>query len=1220
VSTATESLLFNALPLLLLAGAYVVVAAALLPAVWRDREGAHPLDIATVTIFPALAFTATVLAALIIDDRRPLGGHLWLSFAAIVVALVPANLLLARWSERGMLTSRVRRVREAEELLSLRDRELGAVSAISNALTRAGDSESAARPLVRQVRQLLGVDFTAVALVNDARTEATGVLGELNGVDVDWWRGLRLDLVNEPSGIASAVFDAGPVVVYDIQSSSRISPRLAERMGALSGIWVPMIAEERVVGVFVAATTKEKRSFTQVEISLLDALAAETALALDRLRSSDALADALEREQAIARIARKVRAELDSDEVIRVATEELRAALRLERAKVELGEELRQGFPISVAGERVGTLRLERAVPFSDGERFLVETVVREIGLALHTARLLGENERRLGQHGALLHAAQVVTSELELEAVLRRLVEEVTNLLSADAADCYLLDPERGVLRCAAVYGLDEDLLEFEFPAEQGVAGLALQRGRPVSVDEYGELSAQVPHPAYRGFSQAVVAPMVWGGETRGVLGVGVREASGRRLAEEDTNLLEAFAGLASLALRNAETFGERARQVGVQRAFYRIASVLSEPLSLAETLDAAAQAAAEALGGDFAVVLMPDAGRLELVGAYEFPAEMRALELPQALVEAAADARMLAFPRVADDDRLDAAWRKASFASLVAIPVEGSGRGLVLVFFREARTFSNDDLELARQLARAARGAFERSRLYEAERTARSLSQRLARTGSLLATELDPSAVVLEVVELSAALLDADAAALATLDADRLVIAAAVGEGTEQAIGAEFASTGWLGGDVVQLRAPVAREDVADDALLANADPVLALGYRAYLGVPLGPREGALRGVLAVYGTEPRSWREAEIEALTALAANASTALANAELYQRVALEHEQSAAILSNIADGIVAVDREGRVVVWNAAAERITGVPATEALGRTPAQVLQRDFQSEAGGSNRLVSIMRGGDELWLSLSEAVMRDPAKAVAGRIFAFRDISSEWIVEQMKSDFVSTVSHELRTPLTSIYGFAETLLRRDVEFSEAEREIFLGYIATESERLTRIVDILLNVAKLDTGDLTVELEPTDVGAVVSDAVSSAGGSGENGERFVVDVEEGGLEVQADPDKLRQVIDQLVANAVKYSPEGGVVRIEARRRPNAVEVSVADEGIGIPASHRERIFDKFYRVGDDVTGTGLGLFIARGLVSAMGGRIRVDSEEGQGSRFTFELPVAAED
>ena len=145
-----------------------------------------------------------------------------------------------------------------------------------------------------------------------------------------------------------------------------------------------------------------------------------------------------------------------------------------------------------------------------------------------------------------------------------------------------------------------------------------------------------------------------------------------------------------------------------------------------------------------------------------------------------------------------------------------------------------------------------------------------------------------------------------------------------------------------MVQSRAPVAYEDAAANEELAESDVLLALGHRAYLGVPLAGREGALHGVLSVYSLQPRSWREDEIQALVALAANASVALSNAELYQRVAVEREQSVAILANIADGIVAVDREGNVVLWNRAAEEITGVPAAEAVGRTPAQVLQRDL--------------------------------------------------------------------------------------------------------------------------------------------------------------------------------------------------------------------------------------------------------------------------------------
>src|SRR5439155_5291375 len=187
--------------------------------------------------------------------------------------------------------------------------------------------------------------------------------------------------------------------------------------------------------------------------------------------------------------------------------------------------------------------------------------------------------------------------------------------------------------------------------------------------------------------------------------------------------------------------------------------------------------------------------------------------------------------------------------------------------------------------------------------------------------------------------------------------------------------------------------------------------------------------------------------------------------------------------------------------------------------------------------------RGTEEVWLSVTEAVMLDPADAVSGRIFAFRDISSERLVEEMKSEFVATVSHELRSPLTSIYGFAETLLRQDVLFGEEERRTFLRYIASESERLTRIVDALLNVARLDTGDLQVVVAPTDVGALVSEAVAAAQEAAPGEHSFVVDVLGEGLGAAADAEKLRQVLAVLLDNAVRYSPAGGAVTVSARRK-----------------------------------------------------------------------------
>ncbi|HEX6679597.1 MAG TPA: GAF domain-containing protein [Gaiellaceae bacterium] len=1301
MSAESKAVLFNAVPLFAVAIAYLGVTAALAPGLWRERSRLTANELALALVFPCIGIPAAIMGAAVLESRTAIGGHLWASFAASVIAFLPAIVFLSRWAERAELLSSGPRAREAEELVSMRGRELDAVAAISDALARSRDPEAAGRVLLDEVGSVLGIEFTALALIDEEAGQATGLLARSEGRDVDWWRDVRLDLGEEPSGIASAYFQAAPVVVFDCAVSPLVSARLVEATGAKSGAFIPLIAEERIIGVLVVAPTSAKRSFSSEEVTLMQSLAAEAALALERTRSAGALDEALARERLVADISRRVRSVDGLADGTRIAVTEVGRALRASRCFIRLGgptepqklaaEWYASGLqPIGAQGENlpfanlaalrqrtvvvsdvegatdleeperaaqtfrrlgtkaviatpmaafdrpVGVLSLHRASvgPWTDSEVALVESVARELALAIHSARLLEENRQRLREQASLLRAAQVVTSELELEAVLQRLVDEVARLLDCEAADCYLLDQVRGTLSCAAVHGLAPELVGFEFPSDSGLAGEAIASRAPALSGAYSDLAEAVPHNAYAGFAGAIVAPMMWSDQIRGVLGVGTRDAE-RSFTSSDAELIEAFATLAALALRNAESFEERSRQAGIQRAFYDIASLLATPISHAETLRAVARAAAEALGGGSAGLLMPADEEFELVAQHGLPEEVASLlrtAVAEPLVTCARNRVVIAAPVLADDARFEPQWRDAAavagYGAVLAVPVEAPGRrtGLAVVFFEGRRRFSDYDLELAQNLAGTARGALERSELYESERRARALAQQLARTGTLLATELDPAAVLDEIVAQAPALLDADAAVVRLLEDDELVVSAASGEFPDDLLESRSPATGWAAADAIQTGTPVAVGDVEDQGP-ATEDPALA-GYRAFLAVPLVGSEGSPQGVLSVYAIRPRGWHPDEAEALGALAANASAALASAELYQRVALEKERSVAILANIADGIVAVDREGRVVLWNDAASRITGVAGADAVGRTTERVLQRTLGSGhetgiEGMGDRLVPIRRGDEEVWLSVTEAIMRDPAGAVSGRIFAFRDISAERVVEQMKSDFVTTVSHELRTPLTSIYGFAETLLRQDVPFQEEERRVFLGYIASESERLTRIVDQLLSVARLDTGDLQVSLAPTDVRTVVSDVVQSVEQAPTaNDHRFVVHLPAEPLDAEADRDKLRQILANLVDNAVKFSPNGGTVTVTARANGEVAEVRVVDEGIGIPEEDQRRIFTKFFRgeamARDPATGgTGLGLFIAHGLVSAMGGRMWVDSREGAGSSFAFELPLA---
>jgi PAS domain S-box-containing protein len=1191
--------------------------------------------------------------------------------------------------------SRLFRTSSRDDHANAETPELDAVATLSTALLGARDVETVGRLILDQVRALLRVDVAFLAMISDDASEATGLIGRDEQGDVPWWPEIRIDLRNEPSLIASSAAEAAPLQVYDVESSPRANPGLVEKVGAKSAVFMPLITRDRVQAVVVGATVDGPRHFGSDDMALLQTLAAEGALALERARSADELAGALERERLAAEIGRKVRSEVDLDAVVRVAVEEIGRAIGGTRCFIRLGEagevmpilaewdapgvepiaqaapqlpvsnlaarerrtaaigdvvnapELRDptlgdpqvlldlgtravlATPIVVFGRMIGVFGLHRPEPcqWSASEISLAETAAREVGVAIHSARLIDENRRRLEGQAALLKAAQALTAELRLEAVLQRLVVEVTNLLEADAADCHLYDVQRGMFRCAAVFGFSADLLEFEFPADRGLAAEALRTGRPVRSADYSELPDKIPHPAYEGFKAAIVAPMIWSDEVRGVFGVGLRDET-REFGDMDAEIIEAFASLASLALRNAASFEQSERQARVQRSFYRIAAALGEPISRARTHAALAQAASDAFGGSFSAVMMSGRSGLEPAGGHNLPAGLEAFlaselsEPASPICAAARSQRVVSSGAVLRDERFSDNWRERAkandFRSLLVIPVDaGHSTGLAIVFFSDERRFDDDDLELARHLSRAARGALERSELFENERTSRALSQQLTRMGRLLAAELDPAAVLEELVGQAPRLLGVEACAIRVYEGGELVVRAVAGPDTEGALGIRTPATSRLAGDVVQTLSPVALADVSEDERVLDADPLLAAGYRAYLGVPLYASEGGPRGVLSLYSHRARAWRDEEIEALVALAGTASAVLANAELYEHVAIERERSLAILENVADGIVATDREGTVVLWNDAAERITGLPRTEALGRSPAQVLQRSIASSGeSAGDRLVAIRRGSEEVWLSLTEAIMRDPTGAEAGRIFAFRDVSADRAVEEMKSGFVSMVSQELRRPLTSIYGFAETLLQRGALFDEQERKTFLGYIASETERLTAIVDRLLNVARLDAGDLEVQLAPVDVRPVVNEAVAHAERSERlNGHRFVLDLPEKPLDAQADREKLKQVLAHLLDNAVRYSPEGGTVTVAARERGGAIEVRIVDEGVGIPAIDRERIFRKFESGRDVGGGTGLGLFLARGLVSAMGGRIWVDSGEGEGSSFVFELP-----
>jgi PAS domain S-box-containing protein len=343
-----------------------------------------------------------------------------------------------------------------------------------------------------------------------------------------------------------------------------------------------------------------------------------------------------------------------------------------------------------------------------------------------------------------------------------------------------------------------------------------------------------------------------------------------------------------------------------------------------------------------------------------------------------------------------------------------------------------------------------------------------------------------------------------------------------------------------------------------------------------------------------------------------------------QRVALERH--ARVLEHVDEGVFLVDEQGLIQHWNPAAAAITGLaaedvldcPAEEAIPGWKSLTAVVPIASAPGpGSTdaKTLPLEIDGRELWLSISGVAFDD------GVVYAFRNLTEERALDELKGEFVATVSHELRTPLAAIYGSAQTLLRRDIELEGTSKESLLAVIASESERLTRIASDILLANSIDTGRLHLERNPLDVSQLASEVVEQMRNVFSAREDVVIELDECEEEalVACDADKLRQVLINLVDNAVKYSPDGGRVRVRLEPNEHWLRLLVLDEGLGIAHGEQQRIFSKFYRVDAQqrggVGGTGLGLYISRELVRLMGGQLSVTSKENQGSTFVVELP-----
>lgn len=426
-------------------------------------------------------------------------------------------------------------------------------------------------------------------------------------------------------------------------------------------------------------------------------------------------------------------------------------------------------------------------------------------------------------------------------------------------------------------------------------------------------------------------------------------------------------------------------------------------------------------------------------------------------------------------------------------------------------------------------------------------------------------------------------------------------------------------------------------DDAFLGLAgktprrdegDDLLSLGARTLVRVPFG--EWPSRGVVGVARLYDQSFDEPETALLEAVAVNIEHALDRHRLGEErdrlylEAIEQSKAARVIGSIADGVVLVDSAAIVQLWNPAAEAITGLSQGAVLGRTLDEVLPGwPADALAPADRRVASTSRattvpvdvGGRELWLSIRAVGF------ASGTVYAFTDLTEDHRLEQLKADFIATVSHELRTPLAAVHGAAKTLQRQGIVPGSDVFEHLLALIAEQSERLAEMVDDILLASRIDSPALGLAMEHVDVGPLAAEVVAAARAHASERLQLELVAPPSPPPVLADRDRLRQVLTNLVANAVKYSPAGGRIQVELQVRAGQLDIAVRDQGLGIAIAEQGLIFEKFYRVDANmsrgVSGSGLGLYICRELVHRMAGTIAVESQPGAGSTFIVTLPLA---
>lgn len=949
--------------------------------------------------------------------------------------------------------------------------------------------------------------------------------------------------------------------------------------------------------------------------------------------------------------------------------------------------------PLVIGDRVIGVLDVQshELDAFGDDDLFLLQTFGDQLAVALENARLFEESERRIRSLAALNRMGQTISSTLDLTALLDEAYRQISQVI--DASNLYI-----------AFYEERNDEVSFPLAIEEGERVTWESRRGTRSLTEHiihtrqplflpeavVEVATQIlgNPPVGRAALSWMGVPMIAGEKVIGVIAV-QSYTKPRAYTEEDLNVLQTIAAQVATAVQNARLFQETRQSAEEMRLLYDLGVALSETLELDRVLTLIAESALHLTHTQIATLYIKGEAEDELIfKVVSDPPELaqeievhkpRAKGLTAQILQSG---KALVLDDVSQDHRVSSVIKEMGVLSMLGVPVQLEGRTIGVLFAgsTEAHHFAERDVSLINFLVNQASRAIRNAQLYEeitrlnlelearVEQRTRELAkaneeltverdrtEALYRIARELSQTLDLNRVMSRALQLLKESIGMKRGSILLLDQQtgKLVHRASLTRGAlEQAETSRTFSVGvGLAGWVLQHRQPAIVPDVTqDERWIATAGEEIV---RSALSVPLQAGEDVL-GVLTLADPRPDYFSEVHLKMVTAAATQIATAIGNAELYRLIQeqadrlgemlrlqqTEASKTRAILEGIADGVVVTDTEGRIILFNDAAERILGVPRNVVMNENvhalPA-TLSAGAEMAARGLaavSRWVGVATrqrpqmeerfavGNKVASVRVAPVMMGDE---LLGTVALFRDISKEVEAERVKNEFISTVSHELRTPMTSIKGYTDLLFMQAAgPITDAQRK-FLTVIKSNADRLATLVNDLLDISRIETGRIRLDRQPTDAAKVIQDVVTALSKQADEKQLTVTTKVKSPLPpVYADRDRLTQILTNLVDNACRYTPAGGKITVSARRVSDKVQIDVTDTGIGISPEDQKKVFDRFYRADHPVVqetgGTGLGLAIVRSFVEMHGGTIWLKSELGKGSTFSFTMPIAVFD